>query len=718
MEEGGGKGDLHVNLFRQGPSKSPLSLKTSLSGKSSPRSSPSFRRLGSSRTPRRDSRAGTGRFPWIGNNRVVFWLILITLWAYFGFYVQSQWAHGDHNKAEFVGYKSEQSLENAVKVTNDTNALDKGRLLVEGKKGSDSNFGVNLMRKVRKFASQQKSPGKKGRRSRRTAVKPREVAEENQTEEMEELNIPRKNTTYGLVVGPFGKIEDSILGWSPEKRRGTCNRKGEFARLVWSRRFVLVFHELSMTGAPLSMLELATEMLSCGATVTAIILSRKGGLMGELERRGIKVLQDREKPSFKVAMKVDLIIAGSAVCSSWIGPYLDHFPAGAGQIVWWIMENRREYFDRSKHLLNRVKMLTFLSESQSKQWLSWCEEEKMKFYLQPMIVPLSVNDELAFVAGLPCSLNTPASSVEKMMEKRDLLRSAVRKEIGLNDNDMLVMTLSSINPSKGQRLLLEASLSVAEHNVTLKDPKNYELLEENKLSGVPQQNQTIVAGQLNPGDVLQATNQTNKAADSVQKSNPTRQSSKKKRRKRRTKTLTDEESRNARKLLSVVGDQHEETLKVLIGSVGSKSNKVIYVKAILRFISEHSNMSKTVLWTPATTRVAALYAAADVYVINAQGLGETFGRVTIEAMAFGLPVLGTDAGGTKEIVDHRVSGLLHPVGHEGTEVLAQHIQYLLSNPSVRRKMGINGRKKVQDMYLKTQTYESFAKVLFKCMRPK
>lgn len=129
-------------------------------------------------------------------------------------------------------------------------------------------------------------------------------------------------------------------------------------------------------------------------------------------------------------------------------------------------------------------------------------------------------------------------------------------------------------------------------------------------------------------------------------------------------------------------------------------------------------MSKTVLWTPAATRVAALYAAADVYVINAQGLGETFGRVTIEAMAFGLPVLGTDAGGTKEIVDHRVSGLLHPVGHEGTEVLAQHIQYLLSNPSVRRKMGINGRKKVQDKYLKTQTYESFAKVLFKCMRPK
>lgn len=45
--------------------------------------------------------------------------------------------------------------------------------------------------------------------------------------------------------------------------------------------------------------------------------------------------------------------------------------------------------------------------------------------------------------------------------------------------------------------------------------------------------------------------------------------------------------------------------------------------------------------------------------MNSQGNGEPFGRVTIEAMAFGLPVLGTDAGGTKEIVLDGKTGLLH-----------------------------------------------------------
>lgn len=62
----------------------------------------------------------------------------------------------------------------------------------------------------------------------------------------------------------------------------------------------------------------------------------------------------------------------------------------------------------------------------------------------------------------------------------------------------------------------------------------------------------------------------------------------------------------------------EHSLKILIGSVGSKSNKVDYVKGLLSFLEQHSNLSKEVLWTPATTRVASLYSAADVYIINSQ----------------------------------------------------------------------------------------------------
>jgi hypothetical protein len=43
------------------------------------------------------------------------------------------------------------------------------------------------------------------------------------------------------------------------------------------------------------------------------------------------------------------------------------------------------------------------------------------------------------------------------------LREKIRKELGLNDNDMLVISLSSINPGKGQLLFLESANSVIEN---------------------------------------------------------------------------------------------------------------------------------------------------------------------------------------------------------------------------------------------------------------
>lgn len=151
--------------------------------------------------------------------------------------------------------------------------------------------------------------------------------------------------------------------------------------------------------------------------------------------------------------------------------YIERFPAGGSQVAWWIMENRREYFDRSKDVLHRVKMLVFLSESQSKQWQKWCEEESIKLRSQPEIIPLSVNDELAFVAGIPSTLNTPSFSTEKMVEKKQFLRESVRKEMGIMDNDMIVMSLSSINPGKGQLLLLESASSVLEQELLQDDKK-------------------------------------------------------------------------------------------------------------------------------------------------------------------------------------------------------------------------------------------------------
>ncbi|CAN8288212.1 unnamed protein product [Cochlearia groenlandica] len=654
------------------------SVKSTLSGRSTPRGSP---RVYSGRTPRR----GGGAIQWFRSNRLVYWLLLITLWTYLGFYVQSRWAHDNENKVEFLRFGGKlrkdvlhvkENIRTGSSVANETSDGLVNVTTASANKRKDvslSKIEDDVVSR-RSLSSRQKTK-KSGRTSRSKIIRVNKqrvsskVVETKDIEDEQDPELPLTNATYGKLLGPFGSLEDRVLEWSPHRRSGTCDRKSDFKRLVWSRRFVLVFHELSMTGAPISMMELASELLSCGASVSAVVLSRRGGLMHELARRRIKVVEDKGELSFKTAMKADLIIAGSAVCSTWIDQYMNHHPAGGSQIAWWIMENRREYFDRAKPVLDRVKMLVFLSESQSKQWLTWCEEDHIRLRSQPVTVPLSVNDELAFVAGIPSSLNTPTLSPERMSEKRQTLRESVRTELGLTDEDMLVVSLSSINPTKGQLLLLESvalALTESEHEArkSLRKEKS-SLSSKHRLRGG-----------------------SSRQVKSV------------------SLTLDNDERRS-----------QKQELKVLLGSVGSKSNKVGYVKEMLSFLSNNRNLSKSVTWTPATTRVASLYSAADVYVTNSQGVGETFGRVTIEAMAYGLAVVGTDAGGTKEMVQHNVTGLLHTMGRSGNKELAHNLLFLLRNPKARIQFGIKGREMVERMYMKKHMYTRFVDVLVKCMRP-
>ena len=61
---------------------------------------------------------------------------------------------------------------------------------------------------------------------------------------------------------------------------------------------------------------------------------------------------------------------------------------------------------------------------------------------------------------------------------------------------------------------------------------------------------------------------------------------------------------------------------------------------------------------------------------------EAFGRVSVEAMRAGLPVCGTNTGGTPEIIDPGVNGLLGPAGD--ANALAANLMALESDEDLRR----------------------------------
>jgi len=67
---------------------------------------------------------------------------------------------------------------------------------------------------------------------------------------------------------------------------------------------------------------------------------------------------------------------------------------------------------------------------------------------------------------------------------------------------------------------------------------------------------------------------------------------------------------------------------------------------------------------------------------------EAFGRVTVEAMAAGLPVVGTDAGGTKDVLLPGETGLLYPP--RDVRALADALAFLHDNRAEAARMGENG----------------------------
>ncbi|MCX8195275.1 MAG: glycosyltransferase family 4 protein [Candidatus Micrarchaeota archaeon] len=104
--------------------------------------------------------------------------------------------------------------------------------------------------------------------------------------------------------------------------------------------------------------------------------------------------------------------------------------------------------------------------------------------------------------------------------------------------------------------------------------------------------------------------------------------------------------------------------------------------------------------------MALLYAACDVFVLPS--LWEPFGMVVAEAMATGKPVVASKIGGIPEIVEDGKSGILVPTHDENA--IAKAINFLLDNPKKARRMGIEGRKRVEQNFTWDKTAKAYEKL--------
>lgn len=86
----------------------------------------------------------------------------------------------------------------------------------------------------------------------------------------------------------------------------------------------------------------------------------------------------------------------------------------------------------------------------------------------------------------------------------------------------------------------------------------------------------------------------------------------------------------------------------------------------------------------------------DVFAILSILDSETFGVAGVEASACGIPVLASRVGGLVEVIADNETGLLVPA--KNVEETATAMEKLILNPELRRKLGQNGRKRVEEKY--------------------
>jgi len=129
-------------------------------------------------------------------------------------------------------------------------------------------------------------------------------------------------------------------------------------------------------------------------------------------------------------------------------------------------------------------------------------------------------------------------------------------------------------------------------------------------------------------------------------------------------------------------------LKLLIvgSTLPGQSNYLKNLKALAR--------DPNLIFTGARVDAYDIMAACDIVI--APSLSEPFGRVVIEAMACGKPVIASNVGGIPEIIEDEKTGML--INPKSLADIAKEATLLLRNNEKAKAMGIAGRKRVEQFF--------------------
>jgi glycosyltransferase involved in cell wall biosynthesis len=157
----------------------------------------------------------------------------------------------------------------------------------------------------------------------------------------------------------------------------------------------------------------------------------------------------------------------------------------------------------------------------------------------------------------------------------------------------------------------------------------------------------------------------------------------------------------ALKAVSILKSEPIQIALRLVGSIGAAYQDE------LQGLASKLGISDSVEILDATSTPQDEFAWANVVLMCSES--EAFGRVTVEALKSGRPVVGARSGGTPEIVSDGFNGFLFGPGN--SEELATALRRLGSEPRLLARMSENARASTQGLFTLENEVDAFIDVL-------
>ena len=159
----------------------------------------------------------------------------------------------------------------------------------------------------------------------------------------------------------------------------------------------------------------------------------------------------------------------------------------------------------------------------------------------------------------------------------------------------------------------------------------------------------------------------------------------------------------------------EKNLPFLLRAFAIVSKKDAEVKLVLvgdgplrlylATLSKKLGINERVKFVPWTDDLVSYYRTASVFVLPSYYEG--WGRVVVESLAAGTPVIMTDVGCAGEVVHDGIEGFI--VRHDDEQQLAGKIILMLENKELRNNMRKRGKERVSQLLSQEETLQLYKK---------